>query len=159
MPRAGPSHKVRAEDALTRLARDRVRARNGRSKFRSMRQLAEAGCSSHEIMSVSGHETLKEVERYTKTANRALLANSAIAALKSAQDEAAETEKRASGLANTPEIVSQSSGQAHDSKEKKNRGWRSGRDSNPRYGFSTVQRFSKPPPSASRPPLQRQKLQ
>ena len=35
--------------------------------------------------------------------------------------------------------------------------WRSGRDSNPRYGFSTVQRFSKPPPSASRPPLQRQK--
>jgi hypothetical protein len=37
--------------------------------------------------------------------------------------------------------------------------WRSGRDSNPRYGFSTVQRFSKPPPSASRPPLQMKKLQ
>ncbi len=117
------------------------------------RRLAEAGCSSHEIMSVSGHETLKEVERYTKTANRALLANSAIAALKSAQEEAAETEKRASGLANTPEIVSQISGQVTDSKGTKHRGWRSGRDSNPRYGFSTVQRFSKPPPSASRPPL------
>ena len=50
------------------------------------RRLAEAGCSSHEIMSVSGHETLKEVERYTKAANRARLANSAIAALKSAQE-------------------------------------------------------------------------
>jgi hypothetical protein len=88
------------------------------------RRLAEAGCSSHEIMSVSGHEALKEVERYTKAANRAQLANSAIAALKSAQEEAAaETGKQASGLPNTPENVSQSSEQAPDSKEKKNRGW------------------------------------
>ncbi len=38
------------------------------------------------------------------------------------------------------------------------REWRSGRDSNPRYGFTTVQRFSKPPPSAARPPLQKQTL-
>jgi len=117
------------------------------------RRLAEAGCSPHEIMSVSGHETLKEVERYTKAANRAQLANSAIAALKSAQEEVAGPGKQASGLANTPEIVSQSSIQVTVSKQQKDRGWRSGRDSNPRYGFSTVQRFSKPPPSASRPPL------
>ncbi|GEM_PF-4344169 len=33
------------------------------------------------------------------------------------------------------------------------RNWRRRRDSNPRYGFTTVQRFSKPPPSASRPRL------
>src|SRR5208337_4362259 len=86
-------------------------------------------------------------------ANRAQLANSAIAALKSAQEEVAGPGKQASGLANTPEIVSQSSIQVTVSKQQKDRGWRSGRDSNPRYGFSTVQRFSKPPPSASRPPL------
>ena len=35
---------------------------------------------------MSGHEVLKEVERYTKPANRARLANSAIAAGKAAQD-------------------------------------------------------------------------
>src|SRR5208283_3148919 len=33
--------------------------------------------------------------------------------------------------------------------------WRRGGDSNPRYRFWPVQRFSKPPPSASRPPLRR----
>jgi site-specific DNA recombinase len=32
--------------------------------------------------------------------------------------------------------------------------WRSRRDSNPRYGFKAVQRFSKPSPSATRPQLQ-----
>ena len=100
------------------------------------RRLAEAGCSSHEIMPVSGHETLKEVERYTKAANRARLANSAIAALKSAQEEASELRKCASGLANTHEIVSQTSEQATDSKGTKNKGWRRGRDSNPRYAYA-----------------------
>lgn len=38
------------------------------------RRLAEAGCSPHEIMSVSGHKTLSEVTRYTVAANRARLA-------------------------------------------------------------------------------------
>ena len=97
------------------------------------RRLAEAGCSPHEIMSVSGHETLKEVERYTKAANRVRLASSAIAALQTAQEEVARPEKRESGLANTPEIVSQNSEQVPDLKEKVNRGWRRGWDSNPRY--------------------------
>ena len=73
------------------------------------RRLAEAGCSPHEIMSVSGHETLKEVERYTKAANRARLANSAMAALQSAQERGAELGKRDSELANRVGIVSQSS--------------------------------------------------
>jgi Phage integrase family len=73
------------------------------------RRLAEAGCSSHEIMSVSGHETLKEVERYTKTANRARLADSAIAALQTAQKEGAGLGKHDSKLANMAGTVSQSS--------------------------------------------------
>jgi integrase len=77
----------------------------------SCRRLAEAGCSPHEIMSVSGHETLKEVERYTKAANRARLANSAMAALQTAQKEAAELGKFECGLANEPQDVSQSTNQ------------------------------------------------
>ncbi len=98
------------------------------------RRLAEAGCSPHEIMSVSGHETLKEVERYTKAANRALLADSAMAALQSAQNEALKLQSCESQVANSPEIVSQKSSQTTDPKQKTSRGWRRGWDSNPRYG-------------------------
>ena len=36
---------------------------------------------------------------------------------------------------------------------KKKKSKRRGRDSNPGYSLSTVQRFSKPPPSTTRPPL------
>ncbi len=119
----------------------------------SCRRLAEAGCSPHEIMSVSGHTTLKEIERYTKAANRSRLADSAMATLQNAQKEDASLGKPSSESANTPGTVSQSPKQAIVFTGTKKQGWRSGRDSNPRYGFSTVQRFSKPPPSASRPPL------
>ena len=73
------------------------------------RRLAEAGCSPHEIMSVSGHVTLKEVERYTRAANRAHLADSAIAALRTAQKEGVNLGKRDSKLANMLGTVSQSS--------------------------------------------------
>lgn len=45
------------------------------------RRLAEAGCTPHEIASVTGHSTLKEVERYTKEANRDQLAEAAIASI------------------------------------------------------------------------------
>jgi len=72
------------------------------------RRLAEAGCSPHEIMSVSGHVTLKEVERYTRAANRARLANSAIAALQTAQKAGVNLEKLDSKLANMLGTVSQS---------------------------------------------------
>ncbi len=78
------------------------------------RRLAEAGCSPHEIMSVSGHETLKEVERYTKAANRATLANSAMAALQIAQKAAVELAKHDSKLANMTGTVSQSNKQANE---------------------------------------------
>jgi integrase len=38
------------------------------------RRLAEAGCSPHQIMSITGHSTLKEIERYTKAADQKRLA-------------------------------------------------------------------------------------
>ena len=42
-------------------------------------RLADAGCSAHEIAAWSGHMTLKEVERYTKSANQKRLAVQAMA--------------------------------------------------------------------------------
>ena len=43
------------------------------------RRLAEAGCSANEIASISGHATLKEVERYTRAADPARMARNAMA--------------------------------------------------------------------------------
>lgn len=43
------------------------------------RRLAEARCSTHQIMAVTGHKTLAEVERYTRAALREGLADSAMA--------------------------------------------------------------------------------
>src|SRR5215471_7870841 len=43
------------------------------------RRLAEAGCSGNEIMAISGHAMMKELVRYTKAADRALLARNAMA--------------------------------------------------------------------------------
>ena len=45
------------------------------------RRLAEAGCTAHEIMAISGHKTLAEVTRYTVAANRLQLAERAVASL------------------------------------------------------------------------------
>lgn len=45
------------------------------------RRLAEAGCTPHTIMAITGHKTLKEVTRYTEAANRDRLAEQAIDAL------------------------------------------------------------------------------
>lgn len=44
-------------------------------------RLAEAGASPHEIMAVTGHRTLAEVERYTRSARMARLADSGFAKL------------------------------------------------------------------------------
>jgi integrase len=41
-------------------------------------RLAEAGATTHEIMGVSGHKTLKEVQRYTEDADRKKMADRAI---------------------------------------------------------------------------------
>jgi integrase len=45
------------------------------------RRLADAGCTPHEIMAVLGHKTLSEAERYTREADQALLATTALAKL------------------------------------------------------------------------------
>jgi hypothetical protein len=42
------------------------------------RDLAEAGCSAHEIMSVTGHKSLTEVERYTRAASQRRMSGTAI---------------------------------------------------------------------------------
>jgi enterobacteria phage integrase len=45
------------------------------------RRLAEAGCSSRELMAVLGHKTLAEAERYTRDADQVRLATAAVARL------------------------------------------------------------------------------
>jgi integrase len=42
------------------------------------RRLAEAGCSTKEIMAISGHATMKEIVRYTDAADQARLARNAM---------------------------------------------------------------------------------
>ena len=44
----------------------------------AMRRLAESGATEKQIAAVSGHKTLKEVERYTKAADQKKLARAAI---------------------------------------------------------------------------------
>jgi integrase len=46
------------------------------------RRLAEAGCSANEIAAISGHQTLHEVERYTKAADQERMARTAVERLK-----------------------------------------------------------------------------
>jgi integrase len=46
------------------------------------RRLAEYGCTPHEIAAITGHATLKEVERYTRAVSRKQLAQSAMAKVK-----------------------------------------------------------------------------
>ena len=41
-------------------------------------KLAELGCTAHEIMAITGHESIQEVERYTKAAEQKRLAKSAM---------------------------------------------------------------------------------
>lgn len=42
------------------------------------RRLAEAGCTPHQIAAITGHKTLKEVERYTRAAGQKRLAGDAM---------------------------------------------------------------------------------
>jgi integrase len=43
------------------------------------RRLAEAGCSANEIAAISGHASLREVERYTRAVDQARMARNAMA--------------------------------------------------------------------------------
>lgn len=45
------------------------------------RRLAEAGCTAHQIMAITGHKSLKEVVVYTAAANQERLAKSAMATI------------------------------------------------------------------------------
>lgn len=45
------------------------------------RRLAEAGCSEKQIMSISGHTDIREVQRYTEAADKQRLSRSAMAAV------------------------------------------------------------------------------
>ena len=45
-------------------------------------RLAERGATAHEIMAITGHKSLEEVERYTRAARQAKLADAAMAKLK-----------------------------------------------------------------------------
>jgi integrase len=49
------------------------------------RRLAEAGMSPHQIMAITGHSTLKEVERYTRAASQKHLAEMAMRGLDEAE--------------------------------------------------------------------------
>lgn len=51
------------------------------------RRLAEAGCSASQIAAVTGHKTLKEVERYVKAAEQRGLADAAMASIGGTQRE------------------------------------------------------------------------
>jgi integrase len=42
------------------------------------RRLAEAGCTAHEISAITGHASLREVERYTKAADQERMARGAL---------------------------------------------------------------------------------
>jgi integrase len=54
---------------------------HGLRKAASVR-LAEAGCTTHEIAAITGHASLKEIVRYTITADRKRLAASAMEKVK-----------------------------------------------------------------------------
>jgi integrase len=54
------------------------------------RRLAEAGCTAHEIAALTGHASLREIERYTRAADQARMARSAMA--KTAAQEQIGTE-------------------------------------------------------------------
>lgn len=45
----------------------------------SLRRLAEAGCTTKQIMAISGHKDMEEVEKYVRAAEQKLLARQAVA--------------------------------------------------------------------------------
>jgi integrase/recombinase XerD len=53
---------------------------HGLRKARAV-QLAEAGCTPHQIMAITGHRSLSEIQRYTNAAERRKLADEALAKL------------------------------------------------------------------------------
>jgi integrase len=46
------------------------------------RRLVEAGCSVHEVMAITGHRTLSEVQRYTREVEQERMADAAVRRLR-----------------------------------------------------------------------------
>jgi integrase len=68
-------------------------------------RLADCGCTVHEIAAISGHQSLKEIQRYTKAADQARLARAALERIanKSVKPEPDEVSKPLTPLAKTAE--------------------------------------------------------
>lgn len=58
-------------------------------------ELAEAGCSVHEIAAITGHRTLSMVQHYTRSAEQEHLADAAISRLENARENARKTPRKA----------------------------------------------------------------
>jgi integrase len=70
-------------------------------------RLAEIGCTEHEIMSITGHRTIKEVQRYTEAARKKVLADNAISKVQKDIDGT-----KVSYLFDSPPLVRQSDGKS-----------------------------------------------
>ena len=66
-------------------------------------RLAEAGCTPHEIAAITGHASLKEVVRYTKTADRKRLAAAAMAKVAARTEHGQNCQTLPDGLTKTEE--------------------------------------------------------
>lgn len=65
------------------------------------RRLAEAGCSAPQLMSISGHKTLSEAQKYIEAANRAALA---VEGMEKVRVFIAKGRKGTPGVKSTPEV-------------------------------------------------------
>jgi hypothetical protein len=75
-PAALPALRIAASGSFFRAA---ARCRLHGLKKSGMRRLAEHGATTHELMAISGHKTLSEVQRYTTAADKKRLAASGMA--------------------------------------------------------------------------------
>jgi integrase len=71
-------------------------------KKAGMRRLADDQTTTHELMAISGHKTLAEVERYTKGTNAKKLAGSGMAKRRGGQSANSQVANPALGLATLP---------------------------------------------------------
>jgi integrase len=77
-PYGGPNFSNRFREWCDEAGLPKQCAAHGLRKA-ACRRLAEAGCSANEIASISGHASLREVERYTRAVDQARMARNAMA--------------------------------------------------------------------------------
>jgi integrase len=66
------------DQAITKAGYDKYKFNFHGLRYKGLGELSEAGCTTHEIMAISGHKNMSMVEKYTKKANRELNAISGI---------------------------------------------------------------------------------